>query len=124
LPERFAFAGARPWATYDDFATWFAAREGDESAVARFREYAAGGGECAETYINLLRRLGRTDEAVAVAREHFLHEDDRSLRCPGLYELANGDPAILAEVARGRGDAVHYLAARLRQKEKKSRSGG
>ncbi|MBX7105150.1 MAG: hypothetical protein K1X57_13800 [Gemmataceae bacterium] len=124
LPERFAFSGARPWATYEDFAAWFAAREGDEAAVARFREYAAGGGECTETYVNLLRRLGRHGEAVAVAREHFLHEDDRSLRCPGLYELANADPKTLSDIARDRGDAVHYLAARLRLQEKESRSGG
>lgn len=114
LPARFAPAGDPPLGTFDDYAAWFAARAGDEAALERFAGYAALGGVCPEAYVNLLLHLGRRGDALAAARKHLADADERSLRCPGLYELAKADPAALREIARERGDGVQYLAARIR----------
>lgn len=114
LPERFRRAGDGPLATYDDFADWFAARSGDDAALERFAARAGESREAAEAYVNLLLHRGRAADALAVARERLADVPDRELSCPGLYQLADGDPAALADIARARGDAVHYLAARLR----------
>lgn len=66
----------------------------------------------AEVLVNLLLRLGRQDEALAVAREHLSETGGRQLSCPGVFELCQQakDYAALAEAARQRDDPVHYLA--------------
>jgi hypothetical protein len=65
----------------------------------------------AEVLVNLLVRLGRPGEALAVARKYLSKAEGR-LSCPGVGELCEKvkDYRALAEVARERGDAVHYLA--------------
>jgi hypothetical protein len=61
--------------------------------------------------------LGHVDPAAATAaaRELLAKADERSLSCPGPLELTRrqGDYAAFAEVARARGDAVHFLAGLL-----------
>jgi hypothetical protein len=46
--------------------------------------------------------------------------DERSLGCPGPLELTRreGDYAAFAEVARSRGDAVHFLAGLVAKHER------
>jgi len=69
----------------------------------------------AEVYVNLLLHAGRTAEAIKVARTYLTDADERQLSCPGPLELCRrtGDFAAFADVARVRGDAVHYLAGLL-----------
>lgn len=65
----------------------------------------------AEVYINLLIRLGRKDDALALAKQ-YLSNERRQMSCPGVYELCfqAKDFAGIAEAARGRGDCVAFLA--------------
>jgi hypothetical protein len=69
----------------------------------------------AEVLVNLLLRLGRGPEALAVARKHLAGADGRQLTCPSLSELCQKvrDYRTLAEVAREHGDPVHFLAGLL-----------
>jgi hypothetical protein len=69
----------------------------------------------AEVLVNLLLRLGRGPEALAVARKHLAGTDGRQLTCPGIGELCQKvrDYRTLAEVAREQGDPVHFLAGLL-----------
>ena len=71
----------------------------------------------AEVLVNLLLRLDRGEEAVAVARKHLAQAaaEGRQLSCPGLSELCQRYRAYdtLAEVAREQGDVVHFLAGRI-----------
>jgi hypothetical protein len=92
-----------------------------EGGLAYFRaqaEKAEAEGEgtfSAEVLVNLLLRLEQPKEALAVARKHLLNADGRRLTCPGVAELAQqvGDYRTLAEAAREKGDAVHFLAGLL-----------
>ena len=69
----------------------------------------------AEELVNLHLRLNQPQEALAVAREYLADVTDRPLTCPNLVELCRraGDYSVLADSARAKGDAVHYLAGRL-----------
>ncbi|HVS35739.1 MAG TPA: hypothetical protein VMS17_09160 [Gemmataceae bacterium] len=69
----------------------------------------------AEVLVNLLLRLERPKDALAVARKHLVKTEGRRLTCPGVAELAQqvGDYRTLAEAAREQGDAVHFLAGLL-----------
>jgi hypothetical protein len=69
----------------------------------------------AEVLVNLLLKLDRAPEALAVARKYLAAVDNRRLSCPGIAELCQKvhDFRTLAEVAREQGDAVHFLAGLL-----------
>jgi hypothetical protein len=69
----------------------------------------------AEVLVNLLLRLNREPEALAVARRYLARADGRRLTCPSVPELCQqlGDYGALAEVARAQGDPVHFLAGLL-----------
>ncbi len=69
----------------------------------------------AQVLVNLLLRLDRPKEALAVARKHLANADGRQLSCPGVAELCQkvGDYGTLAEVAREQGDPVHFMAGLL-----------
>ena len=92
-----------------------------EGGVAYFRaqaEKAEAEGEGtfpAEVLVNLLLRLERPAEALATARKYLVNADGRRLTCPGVAELAQqvGDYRTLADAAREKGDAVHFLAGLL-----------
>jgi hypothetical protein len=66
----------------------------------------------AEVLVNLLLKLDRLPEAVAVAKEYLPKADGQELSCPPLTELARraGDYRTLAEVARTGNDPVTFLA--------------
>jgi hypothetical protein len=69
----------------------------------------------AQALVNLLLRLERPAEALAVARKYLAAADNRQLSCPSIVELCRkvGDYRTLAEVAREQGDPVHFLAGLL-----------
>ncbi len=71
----------------------------------------------AQVLVNLLLRLERPTEALAVARKYLATADNRQLSCPSIVELCRkvGDYRTLAEVAREQGDPVHFLAGLLAQ---------
>jgi hypothetical protein len=76
----------------------------------------------AQVLVNLLLRLERPAEALAVARKYLAAADNRQLSCPSIVELCRkvGDYRTLADVAREQGDPVHFLAGLLASKSKKS----
>ena len=108
---------------YEAYDKYLGVLTGEDVAggVAYYREQmeknaAAGGGSFpAEVLVNLLLRLERPKEALAVARKHLVNADGQRLTCPGVAELAQqvGDYGTLAEAVREKGDAVHFLAGLL-----------
>jgi hypothetical protein len=122
LPERFRLAGPAPFDEgYADYAAALAVVAGDGvyEHLEHFRRKAERAQPddtaAAELYVNLLLKADRPRDALAAAQTFVLHADDRRLSCPGVYDLAHrlGDFPAMAAAARERGDAVHYLAARL-----------
>jgi hypothetical protein len=73
----------------------------------------------AETLVNLLLRIDRPKEALAVARRHLAAVANQRLTCPNINELCHrlGDFQTLAEVAREQGDPVHFVAGMLAAKK-------
>jgi hypothetical protein len=69
----------------------------------------------AQVLVNLLLRLDRPAEALAVARKYLAGADNRQLSCPSIVDLCQkvGDYRTLAELAREQGDPVHFLAGLL-----------
>jgi hypothetical protein len=69
----------------------------------------------AQVLVNLLLRLDRAPEALAVARKYLASADNRQMSCPSIVELCQKvhDYRTLAEVAREQGDPVHFLAGLL-----------
>jgi hypothetical protein len=108
---------------YKAYGTYLAVLAGDrvEEGLDYFRKQAEQadpqeiGTYPAEVLVNLLLRLDRPAEALAVARKYLAGADSRQLTCPGISELCRkvGDYGTLAQVAREQGDAVHYLAGLL-----------
>ena len=72
----------------------------------------------AEVLVRLLVRLGRLQEALAVASHYFVNLDERQLSCPGVFDLSQRlkEYGALAEVSRKRNDPVHFLAGLIAQK--------
>lgn len=66
----------------------------------------------AEVLVNLYLKLNRPTDALEIARKYLASEDARQLSCPGVNELCERakDYRTLSEVARERGDSVHFLA--------------
>lgn len=89
--------------------------------LAYFREQAESadpqeiGTFPAEVLVNLLLKLKRDREALAVARKYLSAPSGRRLNCPSVVELCTklGDYAALAETARTQGDAIHFVAGLL-----------
>lgn len=108
---------------YRAYGLYLAALAGDQvdEAIAYFREQMekadpeTTGTYPAEVLVNLLLKLDRPTEALAVAREKLANVDNRRLSCPSIAELCEqaGDYRTLAEVAREQGDPVHFMAGLL-----------
>jgi hypothetical protein len=108
---------------YADYEVYLSILAGDdvEAGLKHFREKVETtdvqeyGTFAAEVLVNLLLKLDRGAEAVAVARKYFANPEGRQLTCPGLNELCQRfeDWGTLADVAKEQGDAVHYLAGRI-----------
>lgn len=89
-----------------------------EKGLAHFRAKVDKGTEevgtgPAEVFVQLLLRLGRTGEALTVARRHLAGADNAWLTyLADLCRKAN-NYQVLAEAAREQGNAVQYLAGLL-----------
>ena len=129
LSERFRLRSEPPFSDmYEAYDKYLAILTGEdvEGGVAYYRaqaEKAEAEGEGtfpAEVLVNLYLRLERPKDALGVARKHLLNADGQRLTCPGVAELAQqvGDYHTLAEAARQKGDAVHFLAGLLGDRQK------
>jgi len=105
--------------TYADYKIYLDVLAGEnvDAALAHFRAKIAPALEDmnttpAEVFVNLLLKLDRVPEALAVAKEFLSTVEDRQLNCPGVSELARrvGDYRALAEVSKAKADPVNYLA--------------
>ncbi len=103
---------------YTDYKVLFdiVAGKDAEAGIAHFRKKCDAGLETgdnfpAEMLVNLLLRLDRLPEALAVAKA-YLTNAQGELSCPPVTELARraGDYPALAEAAKANADAVSYLA--------------
>jgi hypothetical protein len=124
LSGRFVNRGDPPFERlYEGYGHYYAALAGSdvERHLDYFREQARAadpetvGTYPAEVLVNLLLRLDRPAEALAVARKYLAGVDNRRLSCPGIAELCQKvqDYRTLTEVAREQGDAVHFMAGLL-----------
>lgn len=104
---------------YEDFLPFLNVVAGVnvEEGLGRFkakaeREAAEGASYAAQVYINLLVRVNKLREALDAAKAMLANEDDRTLICPGVGELAKrlNDFEAMAEAAKARNDAVGFLA--------------
>ncbi|HKB35741.1 MAG TPA: hypothetical protein VKD72_04760 [Gemmataceae bacterium] len=112
--------------TYRDHGVYLAVLAGDntEAGLAHFRAKVeanpveeAGTGP-AEVLIQLLLRLGRPAEALAVARRHLATADAQRLAyLADLCQKAD-DYTTLAEVAREQSNAVQFMAGLLASRPK------
>ncbi len=121
LSPRFQYAAEPPFENqYLDYGFYLAILAGDdvEGGLAHFRAKVEQanpeevGTYPAEVFVNLLLRVGRADEALAVARKYLATAEEQRLTCPGIVELCQktGNYRALAEVARTQDNAVHFLA--------------
>ena len=104
---------------YEDYLAFLNVIAGTnvDEGLARFkmkaeREAAEGASYAAQVYVNLLLRIDRTREALDAAKAMLANEDDRSLICPSVTELAKrlNDYDSMSEIAKSRHDAVGFLA--------------
>jgi hypothetical protein len=124
IPTRLRYPADPPFDDqYRDYGVYLAILDGDkvEEGIDHFRKKATEadpetiGTYPAQVLVNLLLRLNRLPDALAVARRHLAASDGRQLSCPSVSELCQraNDYRTLAEVAREQGDAVHYLAGMI-----------
>jgi hypothetical protein len=126
LSDSFKFSSDPPFErTYADYKVLLDTLDGVnvEGGLKHFRDKIGPAAEegstfPAEVYVNLMLKLGRKDEALAVAKK-YLAGENRQLSCPGVYELCQqaGDYTGLAEAAKGRNDGVNFLAGLIAAKE-------
>lgn len=124
LSPRFQYPSDPPFENqYHDHAVFLdiIAGENVEEGIAHFRSKVENadpdtvGTAPAEILVSLLLRLNRPQEALTIARKHLLHDDNRPLSCPSIPELCQkaNDYQALTEVAREKGDTVHFMAGLL-----------
>jgi hypothetical protein len=124
LSPRYQYAGEPPFENqYQDYAHYLAVLAGDpEAGIEHFRTKLEKsdpnevGTFPAEVLVNLLVRINRPREALAIARRYLTRPDVNGRpNCPSIVELCRltNDYQTLAEVAREQGDPVHFLAGLL-----------
>lgn len=126
LSDSFKFASDPPFEkSYADYKVLLDVLDGEnvEAGLKHFRDKiapAAAEGTTfpAEVYVNLLLKLGRKAEALAIAKQ-YLAGENRQLSCPSVYELCQqeSDFGGLAEAARVRNDGVNFLAGLIAGKK-------
>lgn len=107
-----------PFVDYDAFVQAMLGQNVEEQ-IEHFRKKVAAsnpdevGSVPAQLLVNLLVRLERPEEALAVAMEHLSEEDPADLTCPSVLQLCSlaKDYARLKDLARVRGDLLSYVAA-------------
>jgi hypothetical protein len=112
---------------YGDYGVYLAILAGDkvEHGIDHFRKKAQAadpdevGTFPAEVLVNLLLRLHREKDALAIAREHLAKVENRQLSCPSIVELCQraNDYKTLAELAEQQADTVHFLAGMIAEKD-------
>jgi hypothetical protein len=131
LSPRFRFQADPPFEDqYVDYDMYLAALTGEdvEGAIAHFRRKAEVadpqeiGTFPAEVLVNLLLRLGRTDEALAVSRKLLAPLGEARLSCPTFVELCQrtSNYQALAEVAREQGNAINFMAGLIAARDGKT----
>jgi hypothetical protein len=124
LSPRFQYPGDPPFENqYRDYGVYLAILAGDgvDEGIAHFRAKVENadpetiGSYPAEVLVNLLVRIGRPTEALALARRYLAGSDNPSPSCPSITELCRltNDYGTLAAVAREQGDPVHFMAGLL-----------
>lgn len=70
-----------------------------------------------EILVHLLWRVGRYPEAIEAYKKHLAHFRGQLTAAPSLFELCDraGDFTRLLELAKERGDLIHYTAGLIRQ---------
>jgi hypothetical protein len=105
--------------TYSDYRVLMEIFDGHEveAGLKHFRDkidpaYAEGMTFPAEVYVNILVRLNRPREALAVAKK-YLADVNRQTICPSVYELCQKqqDYQSWSEAAKTRADGVNFLAS-------------
>ncbi len=130
LSPRFQYAGDPPFEEqYRDYGVYLSILAGDkvEEGIAHFRAKAENadpntvGTFPAEVLVNLLVRLNRKAEALAVARRFLAGAENSRPSCPSIAELCKqtNDYRTLAEVAREQGDPVHFMAGLLAARDQR-----
>lgn len=107
-----------PFVDYDQYVLAMLGDEVDRR-IDHFRRKAddsdqeEAGTAPAQLLVNLLVRLGRFEEALAVSLQHLDAEDPLQLSCPPALQLCHmaGDYERLKKLARERGDLLSYAAA-------------
>jgi hypothetical protein len=121
LSPKFRYQSEPPFEDqYADYDKFLAILTGEdvEGGVAHFRAKIdthppeTAGTFPTETYVNLLLRLGRDQEALEIVRKYLAPLGEARLSCPNLVELVQQTKRydVLAEVARAQGNAVNFLA--------------
>lgn len=121
LSPRFRFQADPPfedqYADYDHYLAVLT-KEDVEGGLAHFRAKAEGadpqttGTFPVEVFVNLLLRIGRTDDALEISRKLLAQLGEARLSCPSFVELCQrtGNYRALAEVAREQGNAINFVA--------------
>jgi hypothetical protein len=104
------------YADYKVYLDIVAGRDADEG-LAHFQKKLPTAAEAGDTFpaevlVNLLVRIDRLPDAVAVAQQYLSNTEGRELSCPSLTELARraANYPALADAAKTNGDPVTYLA--------------
>ena len=122
LGEMFQYSDDPPFErAYDDRRIYLEALAGTdvERAVRHFDEKAAAsdpdreGYRPAEVLVELLIRVGRSDDAINAFRRYLMGAAPEDLSCPSLLQLCQmaRDFKQLREVAKQQSDPLSYLAA-------------
>lgn len=123
MSPRFSIRSDPPFEDfYGDYGVFLAVVTKDrvEEGLAHFRakveaiDPESAGTFAAEVLVNLLLRVDRAQEALAVARQYLLGAGE-GLACPSVVELCQRtkDFAALAEVSRSQDNPVNFLAGLL-----------
>jgi len=121
LSPRFQFNSDPPFENqYQDYGIYLSILAGDnvEEGLAHFRKKVEEadpetvGTYPAEVLVNLLLKLDRAAEALALARRYLANAEEGRLSCPSIVDLCQrtNDFQALAEIAREQGNPVHFMA--------------
>ena len=126
LAEDFQYPSAAPFEdTYLDHGLYFSALLGDQvdQAVEHFKSKTQTvdaqqyGPVADETLVDLLVRVGRTDEALSVATEKLMGNESAMGIAPSAFDIATNSDQLqrLRDVYRSQDDLLGFAVAVLKQ---------
>jgi hypothetical protein len=129
LSPKFRYQSEPPFEDqYADYDKFLAILTGEdvEGGVAHFRAKIdthppeTAGTFPTETYVNLLLRLNRDQEALEIVHKYLAPLGEARLSCPNLVELVQQTNRydVLAEAARAQGNPVNFLAGLIAGRQK------